>query len=89
LLAIGKGWAEPVLRAAWPNGNSGGALPGTGWAGKNHGERRRPDIIFRPVWRAVFLTICATVLFAGLSFGARSQHEIGDIVALTLARRGL
>jgi predicted secreted protein len=86
LLAIGKVGAEPVLRAAWPNGNSGGALARTGWRAKIAAKGCGRTSFFGPRGGAVFLIICATVLFAGLSFGGRSQHEVGDIAALTTAR---
>lgn len=51
-------------------------------AGKNCGERLRPDTSFSvPVAGAVFLTSWCTVLFAVLPFGVRSQHDTGDIAA--------
>jgi hypothetical protein len=57
------------------------------------GQKSRRKTAAEPPFSAqvagVFSTICATVLFAGLSFGGRSQHESGDIAALTIARRSL
>lgn len=54
------------------------------FAGKNCNEKLRSDMNFStPVAEAVLLAIWFKVLFAGVPFGVRSQHETGYIAALT------
>ena len=71
--------AEPVLRAAWPNGNSGGARTRTDWRTKIAAKGSSHTCIFRSPWRGRWFS----VLFAVLPVGDRSQHETGDIAAET------
>jgi hypothetical protein len=72
--------AELVLRAAWPNGDSGGARTRTGWRAKILAKGRGRTCLFRSPWPGrIFFTIRFTVLLAVLPFGVRAQHETGDI----------